>query len=74
MIAIREELKRGLNVEHVIKREENIMRKRENDCFLHLLLFQQCFPKGFFLGVVKTHDCKVKAKTDIKCSLIRFTL
>ena len=41
----------------VFDRVENILGRRENVGFQHLLLFPHCFPKGFFLNVVKTRDC-----------------
>ena len=41
-------------------RVENIVGKGENDGY-ELLLFPQCFHKGFFLKVAESRDCIIKS-------------
>ena len=45
----------------LLYRVENIVGKGENDGYQHFFLFPQCFPKPYFLGVVKSRDCVVKS-------------
>ena len=41
-------------------KKENIVGKGENAGYQHFLLFQQCFPKIFFLGGVRSRNRVVK--------------
>ena len=51
----------------VFDRVENIVGKGENAGYQHLLLFQQCFQKASFLGIVKSWDCVVTTYPAKKC-------
>ena len=39
-----------------LKRGERIVRKEENRCYEHFLLFQQCVPKALFLGPLNSGE------------------
>ena len=46
----------------VLDREENIVRKGENDGYQHFLIFPKCFQnEAFFLGIVRSWDCVAKS-------------
>ena len=48
------------NFEFGLGRVENIVGKRENAGYQHLLLFTQCFSKALYCS----RDCVVKSETD----------
>ena len=50
-------------MEKVFERGENIVGKAENAGNQHFLLFPQCFPKPYFLKVIKSQICLVKGNS-----------
>ena len=60
---VTEKLKSGLG------RVENIVGKGENAGYQHFLLFPQCFHKGCFLRVIKSHDCVVNGYLHHRCGV-----